>query len=551
MTTYAYDALNRPTRREDPDGRVTNWEYDLAGNVAAIRDNRSGDILFAYDSLNRPTRIVTDQGTVDYQYDAVGRRTQRTVNGTDAVTYAYDKAGRLTQLIYRGRTTTFAWDAGGRLTAKTLPNGLVQTITWDAANRLTGTTLAKSDATVIEAIGYGYDAAGRRTARSATVTDVPETPIEAAYDQSNRLATVTIAGQPYALTYDANGNLTRKAGTGTTNAADITTYTWDARNQLARIESPTVTASFKYDALGRRIEKTVNGDSVQYLYDGQQAIAELRGSAVSATYLTTLAIDEVIARYTTQGERTLLTDALGSVILAAKEDQTVQTAYGYSPYGETQVMGAEEGSPVQYTARENDGTGLYYYRARYYDPALKRFVSSDPIGLDGGINTYGYVAGNPIAYTDPSGKVIWVVGGAIAGGVIGGVTNTAQAIASGRSLGLIAMAAGTGIVGGAATGAFATSSWIVTAGLGAAVSGISSIANQQYSNGCVNWMTAGKATLAGFAGGSLGAWGGNAAFSNMATPAISGSGFAAAQFAQTVGAALSTAGSYAAGVVGD
>ena len=85
-------------------------------------------------------------------------------------------------------------------------------------------------------------------------------------------------------------------------------------------------------------------------------MAEIRGNEISATFLTGLAIDEAIARYTAQGERALLTDALGSVILSAKEDGSVATAYGYSPYGETQVMGTEEGNSTQYTGRENDGT---------------------------------------------------------------------------------------------------------------------------------------------------------------------------------------------------
>jgi len=77
--------------------------------------------------------------------------------------------------------------------------------------------------------------------------------------------------------------------------------------------------------------------------------------------------------------------------------------YAYSPYGETTALGADEGNPIQYTARENDGTGLYYYRARYYDPVLKRFVSEDPIGLAGGVNMYAYVHAQPVNNTDPLG----------------------------------------------------------------------------------------------------------------------------------------------------
>ena len=63
----------------------------------------------------------------------------------------------------------------------------------------------------------------------------------------------------------------------------------------------------------------------------------------------------------------------------------------------------EAGNALQYTGRENDDTGLYYYRARYYDPALKRFITSDPIGLRGGLNTYAYVLNSPLRFVDPAG----------------------------------------------------------------------------------------------------------------------------------------------------
>lgn len=260
---------------------------------------------------------------------------------------------------------------------------------------------------VLETITYSYDDSGNRISKGATVSGTPETPIEAQYDTGNRLTQLTLKGQGLngtdlvcALGYDPNGNLSTKAcGTETTQ------YAWDARNRLTGIQSPTVTASFKYDALGRRIERTINGDTIQYLYDGDQAIAELRNGAVSAHLLTGLAIDETIARYTNEGERTLLTDALGSVLITAKEDATVVTAYGYSPYGENQIMGTDEHNPIQYTARENDDTGLYYYRARYYDPQLKRFISEDPIGIDGGPNVYAYVRGNPTNKIDPYGLI--------------------------------------------------------------------------------------------------------------------------------------------------
>ncbi len=257
------------------------------------------------------------------------------------------------------------------------------------------------------ACAYAYDANGNRTEKRLGTDSLAETPMQASYDVGNRLTRIVLhPGTPnektYDLAYDEEGNLTAK--TNAADAADRTAYTWSARNQLTAISSPGVQASFQYDALGRRTAKTVNGDTVHYLYDGQQAIAELRNGAVSAAYHPGIVLDEVLARYTSQGERSLLQDALNSVIAQTDGNQTATNWRAYSPYGETQSLGPDENNPLQYTGRENDRTGLYYYRARYYDPVLKRFISEDPIGLNGGINLYSYVDGDPITNVDPSGE---------------------------------------------------------------------------------------------------------------------------------------------------
>ena len=82
---------------------------------------------------------------------------------------------------------------------------------------------------------------------------------------------------------------------------------------------------------------------------------------------------------------------------------TLVAGYAYDPYGKTVASGNPGGNAFAYTGREEDGMGLYYYRARYYHPGLGRFVSEDPIGLAGGDNLYSYVGGNPVSYRDPTG----------------------------------------------------------------------------------------------------------------------------------------------------
>ena len=248
---------------------------------------------------------------------------------------------------------------------------------YNAAGQLTGMAYQKADGSLIENLVYTYDENGNRTSRSSLATlSTPETPFTATYDAANRMTSYN----GYPLIYDDNGNLIQRH-----SAQGIVNYSWDAQNRLVAIQGPHGAASFKYDAFDRRVEKTINGVTTQYLYDGEQAIAELQGSAIGTTYLTGLQIDEVLARYSQGESRQMLTDALGSVIAQADSTGARKTSYAYSPYGVTQVQG-EEGNAIHYTARENDQTGLYYYRARYYDPHLKRFISEDPIGLQGGIN---------------------------------------------------------------------------------------------------------------------------------------------------------------------
>ena len=132
-------------------------------------------------------------------------------------------------------------------------------------------------------------------------------------------------------------------------------------------------------------------------------VQELTNGVPSANLLTGLGVDEVFSRTDAGGARFSLPAALGSTVALTDSTGAVQTQYTYEPFGQTTVTGAQSTNPFQYTGRENDGTGLYYYRARYYYPALQRFISQDPIGLRGGINLYRYVRNDPVNLLDPWG----------------------------------------------------------------------------------------------------------------------------------------------------
>jgi RHS repeat-associated protein len=419
VETYTYDVAGLPLALTDRKGQVSgltydnrnrrlmvgfgatttsptnytstmSYVYDAGDRVMQIVDSVGGTISRSYDDLNRLTVETTPQGSVSYGYDAAGRRTTLTVAGQAAVAYTYDSANRLTQIAQSGQTVTFSYDAANRRTSTTLPNGISINYDYDNANQLVGITYVQA-ATTLGNLTYTYDANGRRTSTGGTLatTDLPVAVSSATYNANNQI----ISWNGATFSYDLNGNL---LGTGTD------TYAWDARNQLAGISGAN-SGSFEYDAQRRRVSKTVNGVQTGYLYDGANYVQELSASIVKSNLLTGQRLDEVFARTVGSATTSYLTDGLGSVVGLADGNGTVTTQYTYEPYGGTTSAGTASDNAQQYSGRENDGTGLYYYRHRYYMPKCGRFISEDPAGVAGGLNLYGYVMGNPMSFIDPQG----------------------------------------------------------------------------------------------------------------------------------------------------
>jgi RHS repeat-associated protein len=446
VTSYTYDSMDRVATRRDPLNRVDTYGYDLAGNVTQITDRRgkvtafgydgldrktfagfgktgpstyestigygydggnrlrtvadslNGTIALTYDNLDRLTQEVSLQGTVSYGYDAASRRSTMTVLGQPGVTYAWDSADRLTQIARGAATVGFLYDSADRRTKLTLPNGVTVDYGWDQGSQLTGLTYKKGAAT-LGTLTYTYDAAGSRTqvGGSWARTGLPDAVSAASYNAANHQLEL---GER-TMTYDLAGNLATLQ-----EPPGATTFAWDARGQLTSMATPDGQAAFQYDGLGRRRSKTIFGTQTGFLYDGLTPVQELSGATVVANPLTGLGVDEYFARTTAAGTRTLLADALGSTMALTDDAGMVQVEYAYEPFGSTTETGSDP-TPFQYTGRENDNTGLYYYRARYYHTGLQRFISEDPIRFEGGdVNLYAYVSNSPLEFTDPSGTVL-------------------------------------------------------------------------------------------------------------------------------------------------
>ena len=353
-----------------------------------------GTLTNSYDVLDRLLAQSTTLGTVSYQYDALGRRTRLDVPGVPPTTYGYDANSRLTQILRGSEAVGIQYDAAGRRTRLTLPNEVSTEHQYDLASRLTA-LIYRNAAGMLGDLSYQYDPAGNRTrvGGSFARTLLPAAVASATYDQANR----QLAFGDTQMAFDQNGNLTTLA-----DATQTTTFTWDARDRLIGVEQPGTLASFAY-GFGRRLAKTVNGATTQFLYDDLDIAQQITPEGATS-YLRSLAIDETLDLTTADGAFLFIADALGSTVAVTDPAGGVVTEYTYEPFGATTATTPGVPNPFQFTGRENDGlAGLYYYRARYYHPDLQRFISEDPIKLVGGVNLFVYVGNAPARFVDPQG----------------------------------------------------------------------------------------------------------------------------------------------------
>ncbi|MGQ3055188.1 MAG: RHS repeat-associated core domain-containing protein [Roseateles sp.] len=466
VESYLYEPGGQLKQRTDRKGQVSGVTYDALGRVKTIGfgataasptaytstvsltwdsanrlrqivDTQGGvskTITRAYDNLDRLTQESTDQGEVNYTYDKASRRETMTLKNGPAgsqvaqptVSYTWDNADRLTLITQaagasngnQAQTVAFQYDDADRVLKTTYTGGMSVNTTYTDAGEVKTLKYLKADGSVIAQGGYTYDLAGRRIGVSGDLanfigTQQPDI-TDASYNAANRL--LTWGGKTFS--YDNNGNM---LGDG------ATTYTWDARDQLVNIANATTPASFKYDSQGRRTARTVGSATTAFNYDGDNFIQELdalgRSGNIRANLITG-GIDQHFMRQTTvAGSPSLswvMAEANNSTVVQADGAGNVQKSFQYTPYGSSIATTGTSTDSQRYTGREDDGTGLYYYRARYYRPDCMRFISEDPIGwASGQVNNYAYVGGDPVSATDPTGEVANFGVGAAAGAITG------------------------------------------------------------------------------------------------------------------------------------
>jgi RHS repeat-associated protein len=236
---------------------------------------------------------------------------------------------------------------------------------------------------------YSYDDAGNRTDRGAVIGN------------GNQITSF----DGFTIVYDADNNVIQKSKSGVTNQ----TLTWNSLGQLTQVVVNGITTTYGYDGFGRRVRKTVNGVMTRYLWDGDNLAAEMNGDASLVRYYSYYpGIDRPHAVTRASDGKTFYyaTELPGSVIGLVNSSNQLVNSYEYDPFGVAVATSEQVAQPFRFAGRELDSeTGLYYMRARYYDPQLGRFLSEDPIGLHGGMNPFVFAANDPVDFLDPHGEL--------------------------------------------------------------------------------------------------------------------------------------------------
>ncbi|MCU7920888.1 MAG: RHS repeat protein [Candidatus Thiodiazotropha sp. (ex Epidulcina cf. delphinae)] len=461
--SYAYDALNRLTAIHYPDPSLdVGYTYDQGTH-----------------GIGQLTQMSDAQGSTDYGYNAYGELISQTRTSSDAIVttfgYAYDTHGRLATLTYpSGKQLHYDYATDGQLTTLTLeqtggatqslasniqrlPFGPIQALDYGNGLSLSRSfdqdyRLISQQLTGVLDNSYTHDPVGNITAWTDLLNTARHQ--QFGYDALDRLLSASGAYGSLGYSYDATGNrlsMTEGSTTetysyvpdshrlqqilgsvtdnrgyddaGNTVQSLIGSYTYDQTNRLSGYSKPGTQAAYAYNGKGERVSKTVNSVTTRFRYGPEGRLLgeyDATGNPVREyVYLDGQPVAMSSTDATTGAEvlSYLHTDHLGAVVKATDQGQNLVWDATRRPFGERDITTAQIGMPLGFPGQIFDEeTGNYYNYFRDYDPSTGRYLQSDPIGLDGGLNTYLYVNANPIRFVDPTGELGYT--GAILGGGI-------------------------------------------------------------------------------------------------------------------------------------
>jgi RHS repeat-associated protein len=455
LTTHTYDALNRVTEIELDNSDTITFQYDAGSNAIGrlnkITDN-SGETTWTYNNFGQGTAKTQKVGTIslttEYAYDAGGRLTMTALPSGKEVTYGYnyhlpvsvtvDTTTILSGATYEPFGPVIGWtwgnstshsrsfDLRGLLDSQSMVTD-TRTLTYDDAGRLITLDDARHD------LGFDYDPLGQLTDFTASGSAPLPASQYFTYDENGNRGSITENGTPYSytnvtysnrltstagptaktFTYDAAGNVTNDG---------IHSYGYDDRGRLVSVDSGAVT--YQHNGQGQRVKKDDGTAVTLFAYDETgQLIGEYDGSG-NAIRETVWFNGAPVTVLSGSDKYYVHTDHLGTPRVIT-DGNTVIWRWESDPFGTTAPQEDPDGDQTDFTYNlrfpgqyYDEEAGLHYNYHRTYDPSTGRYLESDPIGLEGGLNTYGYVGGNPVRYFDPNGlrarvrcRLVPVIGG--------------------------------------------------------------------------------------------------------------------------------------------
>lgn len=412
---FSYDQVNRLQQKTDSRGREMSFTFDKVGNILTKTTYQGSTTRYVYNAANRLVMLRNpDYMQVDYQYDPAGRLLSRVTSAGARSSYQYDANGWLTRLTHHDSAdslisdTTYTRDRVGNILTQSDSTGTVS-YTLDALYRLR--TADHPGAANDEAFEYDKVGNRRRYTRGALVAGTSTRHYNYAAG-SNRLLDIRIGSTTgtveSAFTHNLEGQLTTQTGVG------AKVLTWDAKGRVKAVGAE----SYQYDPMDYRIGRSGGAlGSLSYFLEGEHLESVYSGDSLQAKYFRGSTIDELVAGYLYE-EGALKPhifhhdQVMSTIAITGHNGATIQSTV-YAPFGIAMSGGGSSPNRMRFTGREEDGSGLVYFRARYYDPSLSRFIAEDPLGFSAGdVNLYVYAGNNPVNANDPSGNVVnFVIGG--------------------------------------------------------------------------------------------------------------------------------------------
>jgi len=386
--TMSYDPAGNMLERSYSDGTSLNYTYD--GNNRLLTAN---GITNVYDANGR----ITNNNGIATGYDVRGRIISITYATGKEITYTYNAGDQLVSVTdWAGANTTFSYDITGQLTGITRPNSINRTNSYDDDSRLVGITEGAT-----ASINLTLDANGQVLTATRTLPDAASS-----NDQLDINNTFDAGSQVTGYTYDELGRITNATGNS---------YSWNLASRLTSYTKAGSTTTMAYDGLGHRISRTIGTNTTSnyvwsYALLLPSILIEKQGVTDYRYYIRMPGGELLYSMNATTNERSFYHfDEMGNTAFISDDSGSIIGSYAYTPFGGLTSSTGELDNLFTWQGEMgamDEGNGLYYIRARYFDSDTARFISRDPIEAINprNINPYQYSFNNPLKYRDITGR---------------------------------------------------------------------------------------------------------------------------------------------------